>query len=220
MTDAQNETPPLGELEPPVLVSPAGRDDSPEAEPSPPGPNADEPPVDAEPVDAPPADATDPQGELALLRTELAALRDALVDLNRFVDTLHAENQQLRARENEKLALPVLRDLIKLRDDWTAMTDAWRHREDPGANQVTTKCAEVADDALLILERYGVEEVAPAAGADYDRRVHRLTGTLAPATADDVEGTVARLRRPGYVSGDRVVRFAEVLTFGPAPRGA
>ena len=151
----------------------------------------------AEEHDAPARpDAVDP------MLAELTLLRQQQGFLNEVLDRLHRENEVLKRGETQKMLDPVVRDLIKLADDWSARGEAL-------GGELAQLCQEVAEDAGLILARFGAEVFAPEPGAEFDRRAHRAVGT---AGTDDpsLDGTVAAARKPGYRVDERVVRFAEV----------
>jgi molecular chaperone GrpE (heat shock protein) len=143
-----------------------------------------------------PADTVDP------VLAELTLLRQQQGFLNEVLDRLHRENEVLRRGETQKMLDPVVRDLIKLADDWSARGEALGG--EPGG-----LCREVAEDAGLILARFGAEVFAPEPGTPFDRRAHRAVGT-ADTEDPSLDGTVAAARKPGYRVGERVVRFAEV----------
>ena len=144
---------------------------------------------------------------LSAIRTELAGLHVQSKFLNEVVDRLHAENEQLRRAAAKATVQPALRELIKLADDWRSRAAAVREDADPRA-----LCADVVEDVTLVLERHGIEAFSADAGAEFDRHEHRAVGTR---QTEDVtlDGRVAEVRRPGYRSDERVVRFAEVVVY-------
>ena len=148
--------------------------------------------------------------DLAAMQAELTALRAETIHMNEILDRLHAENERLRRGEVEQLLQPVFRDLLKLSDDWTAMAASWESKDAATPADVANKCRNVAEDAELILERYGVDSFAPDIGATVERRQHRVVGKI-PAESSEIDNTVAEVRRPGYVYGEKVIRFAEVV---------
>ena len=151
-----------------------------------------------------------PWYDLAAMQAELTALRAETIHMNEILDRLHAENERLRRGEVEQLLQPVFRDLLKLSDDWTAMAASWESKDAATPADVANKCRNVAEDAELILERYGVDSFAPDIGATVERRQHRVVGKI-PAESSETDNTVAEVRRPGYVYGEKVIRFAEVV---------
>jgi molecular chaperone GrpE (heat shock protein) len=150
---------------------------------------------------------------LSAIRTELAGLHAQSKFLNEVVDRLHAENEQLRRAGSKATVQPALRELIKLADDWRSRAVAVREGADP-----VRLCADVVEDVTLVLERQGIEAFSADAGVEFDRREHRAVGTQ--ATDDEsLDGRVAEVRRPGYRSEERVVRFAEVVVYKVATGG-
>jgi molecular chaperone GrpE (heat shock protein) len=147
---------------------------------------------------------------LSAIRTELAGLHAQSKFLNEVVDRLHTENEQLRQAGSKATVQPALRELIKLADDWRSRAVAIREDADPGR-----LCADVVEDVTLILERQGIEAFSAEPGIEFDRRRHRAVGTR--TTEDEtLDGRVAEVRRPGYCSEERVVRFAEVVVYKAA----
>jgi molecular chaperone GrpE (heat shock protein) len=141
------------------------------------------------------------------IKTELTGLHEQSRFLNEVIDRLHGENERLRRAETQSALQPALRELVKLADDWRSRADA--AGEDTGTAKL---CAEVVDDVTMILDRQGVEEFHAEPGAEFDRRRHRAVGRQ-PTADEALEGVIAAARRPGYLNGDRVVRFAEVVVF-------
>jgi molecular chaperone GrpE (heat shock protein) len=147
---------------------------------------------------------------LAMIQAELSILRAETVHLNEILDRMHAENERLRRGESEQLLQPLFRDLLKLADDWTAMATSWESKEAATPSDVARKCRDVAEDAGLILERHGVASLVPQVGTPIERRQHRVVGTV-KAETPEVDNTVVEVRRPGYVYGEKVIKFAEVI---------
>jgi molecular chaperone GrpE (heat shock protein) len=147
---------------------------------------------------------------LAMIEAELSALRAETVHVNEILDRLHAENERLRRGESQQLLQPLFRDLMKLADDWTAMAESWDSKETATPADVARKCRDVAEDAGLILTRHGVDGFVPAIGAPIERRQHRVVGTVR-TESPELNNTVVEVRRTGYVYGEKVVKFAEVI---------
>jgi molecular chaperone GrpE (heat shock protein) len=164
------------------------------------------------------AEAPDPaQDALAGIHAELAGLHAQNRHLNQIMDRLHAENERLRSDETEQLLQPLFRDLIKLGDDWASTAAVWSTERDAATPQdVARRCGEMAEDAAMILQRYGVERFSPDPGVAFERRLHRAVAST--ATGDPgLDGTVAQVRRAGYAYGEKVIRFAEVLVHQHVP---
>lgn len=170
---------------------------------------AEGPQPDAEQAPIEPAEEPGPD-QLGTIAAELSALRAETAHVNEILDRLHAENERLRRGESEQLLMPLFRDLMKLADDWTVMGVSWSTKETAAPSDVAQKCHDVADDAGLILERHGVESFAPGVGDAIERKQHRVVGTVVAETPE-LDQTVAEVRRPGFVHGEKVLKFAEVV---------
>jgi molecular chaperone GrpE (heat shock protein) len=143
---------------------------------------------------------------------ELAGLHEQSRFLNQILDRLHAENERLRRAESQKSLPPVVREMIKLADDWRSRGAVLRSRTEPSGAEPAQLCDEIVEDISMILDRQGIEEFRPEPGATFDRHEHRAVGTR--GTHDrTLDGTVAEMRRPGYRVDGRVMRFAEVVVF-------
>lgn len=152
-------------------------------------------------------------GVLDEIRTELAGLHAQSKSLNEIIDRLYTENERLRRAEARAVTPPVVRELIKLADDWRSRMVALREN-----TELARLCGEVVEDVTMILERQGVEEFCAEPGDEFDRHVHRSVGTC-PTSDETFDGRIAEARRPGYRDESRVVRFAEVVVFKFAAAG-
>jgi len=174
-------------------------------------PDEEQPAADGPEGDGP--EGVGPAGEdepLRALRLELAALSAEIRRFHDVVDRLHAENQDLRRGQLDRIVDPILRDLVKLAGDFRRRGQTWETgRVWAGPADVAKVCAEVAEDADMILERYGVATLVPEPGTQFDRRDHRAAGGK-PTADPALDGTIAETRRPGYRFGARVIQFPEV----------
>jgi molecular chaperone GrpE (heat shock protein) len=147
---------------------------------------------------------------LSALRLELAGLSAEISRFHDVVDRLHAENQDLRSGQLDRIVDPILRDLVKLAGDFRRRGQTWETgRAEAGPADVAKVCRDVAEDADMILERHGVEALVPEPGTHFDRRDHRAAG-VEPTADPALDGTIAETRRPGYRFGARVIQFPEV----------
>lgn len=147
---------------------------------------------------------------LTALRRDLVALGAEISRFHDVVDRLHAENQDLRRGELDRVVDPILRDLVKLAGDFRRRGQVWETgRTEAGPADVAKVCRDVAEDADMILERHGVVALVPEPGTHFDRREHRAAGV--ESTSDPaLDGTIAETRRPGYQFGARTIQFPEV----------
>lgn len=149
---------------------------------------------------------------LADINARLADLQARNASFTEINDRLHAENERLRRDETGKLLQPVIRDLIKLADNWRSRGRVLANRSGDAAQDMAKLCAELTDDVAMVLARLDVEEFAPGAGCIFDRHEHRGT-EVRPTGVREMDGLVADTRRPGYRSNGRTIRFAEVVTW-------
>lgn len=120
---------------------------------------------------------------------QAATLREA------HFERLHREQQQLRSEEAGRAFLPLFRDLMTLYDQLVA-----------------AQIDDFAEAVIAILERYGVEIYRPAEGEPFAPRLQRGLATI--STSDpQADKTIARIRRPGFLSGERPLRTAEVEVY-------
>ncbi|MFW6639140.1 nucleotide exchange factor GrpE [Nocardiopsis algeriensis] len=134
------------------------------------------------------------EAHMAALGTHLAALDERARHREAVIDRLHAENQELRAGDRRALLDPVISDLIRLYEQLSREADGLRDR---GEQRLAALLGSLADDALLALERVGVEPVEAGVGDPFRADLHRPLSTVGdpdPARS----GTIARVVSPGF----------------------
>lgn len=121
------------------------------------------------------------------------------------IDRLHAENQQLRAGELRQAISPLLRALVRHHDNLAKLAEA-AGDDGPEADSLRI----VRSGLLNVLSMAGVEAYEVAPRERFDPTRHQ--GVSRAETDDpDLDGTVAQMRRCGFVAEDgRVIRPAEV----------
>lgn len=132
------------------------------------------------------------------------------------VDRLHTENERLRRGEFDRMLDPIIRDLVALTDSCLRNADAWLARPATSPADLHRVLGDVASDISLVLERHGVETFLPAPGEPFDRKQQRAARTE-PTQQPELNGRIARSLRPGYRSGARTIRFAEVVVLSYSP---
>ncbi|CAL9419629.1 hypothetical protein SUDANB121_01843 [Nocardiopsis dassonvillei] len=167
---------------------------------------------------APPDSPLSLERVLASLDDRLAALDERARHREAVIDRLHAENRELRADRDRTLFDPVVTDLIHLYDQLAREARGLRER---GEGRLADLLAGFADDALLALERLGVEPVEAGVGDPFRADLHRPLAAVAdPDPA--LDGTVAEVTAPGFrdtVTG-RIRRRVHARFFrhvGPVP---
>ncbi len=132
---------------------------------------------------------------------------------NELIDRLHAENQSLRKGELTQAVAPIFRDLIRLSDQLAQLDET---STEPGKGDAALAGRQV----LEILARSGVRPEDTEAGVPFDSAAHQGIGRR-PTDDAAADGTVASVRRPGFVGPDgKLLRAAEVEVWryeAPAP---
>lgn len=138
------------------------------------------------------------------------ALAEAVALLREQLDRVHRRNDELVEQARSRADEPLVRDLVLLVDSCTRTARGWAEQDAAGPADVADALAGVADDLRMVLARAGVEAFEPEPGEAFDRRTARAVRVEAVADADG-DGRVVAVLRPGYRSGERVLRYAEVV---------
>ena len=139
--------------------------------------------------------------ELAPLGERLASLDERLAELDArarhrevVIDRLHEENQLLRDGERRSLLDPLVTDLIRLHEQLAREAVGLRER---GVEATGALLDSLADDALLALERAGVEPIRARVGDPFRADLHRPSGMIADPDPER-NNTVAQMISPGF----------------------
>ncbi len=175
-------------------------------------------PLEPEAVEADspvPAEPAGPVDQLDSVLISLERLHLRLDELSRLserqmghIDQLHAENQQLRAGELRQAMSPMLRSLVRHHDNVAKMEESVVEND-----AESHALRDVRAGLLNVLSIAGVESFDVGPDEPFDASRHQGVGRT---DTDDValDGTVARMRRCGFVSDDgRIVRAAEVEVY-------
>jgi molecular chaperone GrpE len=223
--DIEDRDDPQAEAEVPYATAPT--DDEPEAEPPADyveveaalAAEAEPVPVDAESEPEPEPDepitgptiADEVREAVARLGDQLGRKLDALqsqfdrevraeANRERIVDRLHAELQEYKQDLLLKMQRPMFVDLIQLHDDVGKMAAAVA----PDADEFRGTLASIQTALEDVLYRQGVEPFR-AEGDAFDPRRQRAVATVPTADAALAKTLAARIR-PGFQSGDKVIR--------------
>jgi molecular chaperone GrpE len=172
-----------------------------------------------EPIPAPVAPIVDSAGTIlqaigslgSLLEQRLNGLQTlfdreirAEATRERIVDRLHTELQDYKQDLLLKVQRPMFVDLIQLHDDIGKMIDA-QSSDDAGRSAgVRELLGSIRTGIEDILYRQGVEPFT-ADGDEFDPRRQRSVTTV-PTEEPERNKTIATRLRPGFQSGDRVIR--------------
>lgn len=140
----------------------------------------------------------------------VAALVDAVALLRTQLEIVHRRNDELLEQARSRADEPLVRDLVLIADAAERTARDWTDREEAEPADVAAALAAVADDLRRALARVGVEAFAPEPGTPFDRRSATVL-RVEPSAEGEPGGRVVAVVRPGYRSGDRVVRYAEVV---------
>jgi molecular chaperone GrpE (heat shock protein) len=166
-------------------------------------PDPGDPLPDASAAEGSPSAAEGDRRAVAVLADAVGLLRDQL-------DHVHRRNEELAAEARSRADEPLVRDLLLLVDSCGRTARSWAERAEAEPADVATALIGVAEDLTLVLARAGVEAFEPELGQAFDRRSARAV-RVEPAPAPEASGRVVKVLRPGYRSGDRVIRYAEVV---------
>ncbi len=146
----------------------------------------------------------------------VAVLADAVALLREQLDRVHRRNDELLADARSRADDPLIRDLLLVVDSCTRVARSWDAKTAAGPRDVADALRAVASEVELVLARVGVEAFGPQPGETFDRRQARVARV---EQVDDPAGSgrVTALVRSGYRSGERVIRYADVVVAqGPA----
>jgi molecular chaperone GrpE (heat shock protein) len=150
--------------------------------------------------DSTPAPAPDP----------VAGLVDAVALLREQLEIVHRRNDELLEQARSRADEPLIRDLVLIADAATRTARDWTDRQTAEPADVADALAAVADDLRRALARVGVEAFEPEPGTPFDRRTATVL-RVESAANDEPGGRVVAVVRPGYRSGERMIRYAEVV---------
>lgn len=189
--------------EPPIIDGPVENSSGPQAELS---QSRSEP--QAEPA-AEPNPLIEVREGLATLGTEIQSLNELARAREQSITRLHDEIQQLRRGELTQAVAPLIRDLIHLHDQLAAEVQRREKAED--ADGVKT-FVFYREEVVEMLARYDVEKFAFANGDKFNPTEQRAVLSV-PVENAALDHRIAVMRRPGFRSGNRIVRYAEVEVY-------
>jgi molecular chaperone GrpE len=122
----------------------------------------------------------------------------------RIVDRLHSELQEYKQDLLLKIQRPIFIDLIQLHDDIGKMMDAQPVEDPDRAASVRGTLDSIRTAIEDILYRQGVEPFR-LDDEEFDPRRQRAVHTV-PTEEPDLNKTIAARLRPGFQSGDKIIR--------------
>jgi molecular chaperone GrpE len=158
-------------------------------------------------------EASGDNAELDQLRADLEAARDGMLRARADLDNYQKRAARERNEERRFAALPLIRDLLNVRDNLQRAVQAADSGGDGSALLEGVKL--VLQQFTTVLEQHGCKEMPVAKGASFDPNHHEAVSKL--PSPEYPEGVVTLVVRPGFEMHDRVIRPAQVIvSSGPA----
>ncbi|MAN86734.1 MAG: nucleotide exchange factor GrpE [Algoriphagus sp.] len=146
---------------------------------------------------------------LAKLESELAEVKDKYLRLYSDFENFRKRNAKERLDLIKTASEDVLRDLIPVVDDFERAFKANESEED--AQKVREGNQLIFHKLLKILENKGLKPMGDLIGQPFDADTQEAI-TQIPAPSEEMKGKVIDVVEKGYTLGDKVVRFAKVVT--------
>ncbi|WP_026955815.1 nucleotide exchange factor GrpE [Algoriphagus vanfongensis] len=156
--------------------------------------------------------ATEVQNEenpLAKLEAEVAETRDKYLRLYSDFENFRKRNAKERLDLIKTASEEVLRDLIPVVDDFERASKANEAEED--AQKIREGNLLIFNKLMKILENKGLKPMEDLIGNPFDADTQEAI-TQIPAPNEEMKGKVIDVVEKGYTLGDKVVRFAKVVT--------
>jgi molecular chaperone GrpE (heat shock protein) len=133
------------------------------------------------------------------------------------VNRLTEQAKELAPEAQNAIKLPVLHDVILLKDSVHALRRSLGENESDQSAQFSQRLDVVLAEINEILERQDVFEWLPSGDRDADRRFRRTVRSVAaPAESDD--GAIVEVVRPGYLIRGALLRQQEVVVAKHVPQ--
>ena len=189
--------------EPPIVAGPVKNPTNPQTELS------QSPPESKEESTAEPNPLIEIRQQLSALGTEIQSLNELARAREQNITRLHDEVQQLRRGELTQAVAPLIRDLIHLHDQLASEVGRREKAEDADGIKIF---AFYCEEVLEILARYDVEKFGFVNGEKFNPTEQRAVSSV-PVQDAALDYRIAVMRRPGFRSGGRIVRYADVEVF-------
>lgn len=163
----------------------------------------------AEQEEAPEIPEHDVHDKVAQLEEELAASKDKYIRLyaefENFRRRTAKERLDLTTTANEKL----LSDLLPVVDDFERSMKAFQANEEVASMYEGIKL--VHNKFMKVLEQKGLKSMEVKQGDTFDAEFHEAIAQT-PAPDEKLKGKIVDVIEQGYVLGEKVLRFAKVVT--------
>jgi molecular chaperone GrpE len=155
-------------------------------------------------------EVADLEARVAELEADLDEAHEEVEALTERLQTKQADFQnykQRAKRRQEELKERATEDLVERLLDVRDNLDRALEEDSDDAEGLREGVELTRSEFDRVLESEGVSEIAPEPGADVDAQRHEV---MMRVDADQPDGAVAELYRPGYEMGGRVLRTAQV----------
>ena len=151
-----------------------------------------------------------PEGRIAELEVELAAVNDRMLRLVAETENIRKRNEREREDTLRYAASGLAKDLLNVADNLfralSAVPDEMREGEEAAKNFIVG--VEMTEkDLLAAFEKHGIKRILPI-GDKFDYEKHQAMFEL--ENTDQPAGTVVEMMQPGYIMHERLLRPAMV----------
>ena len=157
------------------------------------------------------------------LRRELEEVKKEIlssVDKDRIIGELHSELLEHRRNFKQEITLPLIKSIIRLADNLTALTTVYNRKFETienlpvEAGDLLNEINSARDNVLITLEEFEYEEFLPACGEEFSAKEHKCVGKR-PAENGEEKNTIAEVVKAGFKneSTGKIIRYPEVIIF-------
>jgi len=150
---------------------------------------------------APAADAT------AKIQAELAEAKDKYLRLYAEFDNHRRRSAKEKLEMIQSANEQLIKSLLPVIDDFERAEKSFKDKADKEAEGFFL----IQNKFKKILEQYSVKAMDVAKGSDFNPDFHEAI-TQIPATDESLKGKIMDVVEKGYLLGDKVIRFAKVVT--------
>jgi molecular chaperone GrpE len=149
--------------------------------------------------------------EIAMLKDEVAALKDRLLRTAADMDNLRKRAEREKAEATLYAATNFARDLLSVSDNMqralAALSQEAKDGADPVISNLITGVEMTEKELMNVFQRYGIRKV-DTVGHKFDPNLHQALFEV--PTKDHPPGTVVQEMQSGFAIGDRCLRPAMV----------
>jgi len=149
------------------------------------------------------------ENQEAKLETEVAELKDKYLRLYSDFENFRKRTAKERIELIKTASEDVLKELIPVVDDFERAFKASEHETDLGKMREGNQL--IFHKLLRILDSKGLKPMEDLIGKSFDPDKQEAI-TQIPAPNDELKGKVIDVVEKGYTLGEKVVRFAKVVT--------